>query len=162
MLATVGAWLLGALGANLVVTSCIDLVGVAAVAIADGPDALTVVVQLVFAVVAALLVLAGVAIGLAEIVVAVRVWRGMSWAWIEATVIGAFGLAAAVVGAVHPADATAPALVRAVHGPWWAAAVVAHAVAVGAVLAARPWFGPLRLPTRDAEAPFWLRRDWPP
>lgn len=162
MLVSAAAVVLVVFGGGLVTTSVADLAGLAGYLLGevrDSVDGITAVVTVIVGGIAAGLILAAAAIGGLEILVAVRMWQRVRWAWIEAIAISLVALPVAVIGLADPPVADAAPLARIFQPAWGAAAIVGHIFVIVAVIVSRPWFGRLGWPRSDEEAPFWLRRD---
>lgn len=153
------------LGGGLAVSWLLDFValaGSAAAEIRSAVDGMTALVTLIIAGFAGGVMLAAAAIGGLEILVAVRMWQRVRWAWIEAIAVSAAGLALAAIGLVEPPVSDAAPVTR-IFGPAGAvAAIVGHVFVIVAAVLGRPWFGPLGWPRTREEAPFWLRGRWFP
>jgi len=140
----------------------VGLVGSAAADINGAVDGMTALVTLIITGFAGGVMLAAAAIGGLEIIVAVRLWQRVRWAWIEAIAISVAGLALAAIGLVEPPGSDAAPFARIFAPAWAVAAIVGHVFVIVAVVLSRPWFGPLRWPKTREEAPFWLRGRWFP
>ncbi|HEV8490069.1 MAG TPA: hypothetical protein VGQ58_09815 [Candidatus Limnocylindrales bacterium] len=161
-LVSAAAVVLLVVGGGLVATSVADLAGLAGALLAevrDSVDGIAAVVTVIVGGIAAALILAAALIGGLEVLVAVRMWQRVRWAWIEAIVISLVALPVAVIGLADPPMADAAPLARVLQPAWGGAAIVGHIFVFVAVVANRPWFGRLGWPRSDEEAPFWLRRD---
>ena len=140
----------------------IALAGSAAAEIRAAVDGMTALVTLIITGFAGGVMLAAAAIGGLEIVVAVRLWQRVRWAWIEAIAVSVAGLGLAAIGLVAPPVTDAAPLGRILQPAWAVAAIVGHAFVIVAVVLSRPWFGRLTWPKTRDEAPFWLRGRWFP
>jgi hypothetical protein len=155
--ATLAACLLGAMGVALGLVALLDV----------GPDVLSVlaepavdgITQIVLWLVAAfvggilvaLLVVAGV-----HVFTAWRMWRGVNWSWVEGLGVSVIGVAFYGIMAGVTDDGEfilTPALILSLG--------VYAAIVIG-LIAARPWFPPVRLSLDPGRAPWWLRlpRRW--
>ena len=156
-LASVAAVVLAGMGTPLVALTALDLADlVAAYVSGTHVDGMTALVVSVMTVIAAGIILAVIAVGALMVVVAVRIWRGVRWAWIEgcgAAVAGAL-LAGVAALSADPEDGPLRARLDAILG---VASLVGALIVVGALVIARSWFGRLYLPRNAREAPFWLR-----
>ena len=126
-------------------------------------DGMTALVTIVIAGFAGGVMLAAAALGGLEVVVALRLWQRVRWAWIEAIAVSAAGLALAAIGLMGPSMAGADDPFATIFQPAWArAAIVGHVFVIVATVVSRPWFGRLSWPKTREEAPFWLRGRWFP
>jgi hypothetical protein len=155
--ATLAACLLGAMGVALGVVALVDV----------GPDVLSVlrepavdgmtqlVLWLVAAFVAGILV-ALLAVAGVHVFTAWRIWRGVNWSWIEGVGVSVIGVCFYGIMAGTTDDGqfvVTPALILSLS--------VYAAIVIG-LIAARPWFPPMRLSLDPSRAPWWLRlpRRW--
>ena len=125
-------------------------------------DGMTALVTIVIAGFAGGVMLAAAALGGLEVVVALRLWQRVRWAWIEAIAISLAGMGLAAIGLVTSPVADAAPLGRILQPSWAWAAIVGHVFDIVAAILSRPWFGRLDWPKTREEAPFWLRGRWFP
>lgn len=164
-LVATAAVVLTLLGGSLAASWLLDflaLAGATAEGIRDAVDGMTALVTLIISAFAGGVMLAAAAIGGLEVVVAVRMWQRVRWAWIEAIGVSVAGVALAAIGLVGPPVEDAASLGRVFQPAWAWAAIVGHVFVVAATIIGRPWFGRLAWPKTREEAPFWLRGRWFP
>jgi hypothetical protein len=149
--AVIAAGLLAGLGGMMAAVGVTELGG-ALIGLVNEPavDGMTKLVQLVVAAFVAGTLLAVLVLAIAHGYAAWRVWQGINWGWIEGLAVAVIGggLGVLTLGLTDVGWQLSPIVVL---------VLAAYLAAIGAILAARSWLGPVRFPMNRDKAPWWMR-----